>query len=191
MTEKDLINCNPPTQIKDVNIDDIPNYCKDGDVHSLKGVSGPGSSWLNESGKYGNGHSALCNPVQRGHIINDQDGMGSKPSREVVYRYSKALRGCDEAMTDLFRDIIVIDESGKSHNIPIIWGPQEKAVEAIVQQNVRKDDSAVVDRIRLPMLAITGTAIPVSLIGHAGIQSSHRLHSPALSAGRATIASRS
>jgi hypothetical protein len=55
---------------------------------------------------------------------------------------------------DIFRDIVVIDEDGKAHNIPIIWGTQEKAVAAVLQSNVRKDESLVVDRIRLPMLAI-------------------------------------
>jgi hypothetical protein len=55
---------------------------------------------------------------------------------------------------DLFKDLIVIDEDGKAHKVPIIWGTQEKAVAAIIQDNVRKDNSLVVDRIRLPILAI-------------------------------------
>lgn len=97
------------------------------------------------------GKENLCDPMQTGQITND-------PKRfDTIYRYSKALRGTDTAVMDLFKNLVVIDEDGKSHNIPIIWGTQEKAVAAIVQDNVRKDNSLVVDRIRLPMLAISST----------------------------------
>mgnify|MGYP003339791720 FL=1 len=54
-------------------------------------------------------------------------------------------------------DLVVIDEDGKAHQVPIIWATQERAVAAILQQNVRKDETLVVDRIRLPMLAISAT----------------------------------
>lgn len=97
------------------------------------------------------GKENLCDPMQTGQITND-------PKRfDTIYRYSKALRGTDTAVMDLFKNLVVIDEDGKAHNIPIIWGTQEKAVAAIVQDNVRKDNSLVVDRIRLPMLAISST----------------------------------
>lgn len=97
------------------------------------------------------GKANLCDPMQTGQITND-------PKRfDTIYRYSKSLRGTDTAVMDLFKNLVVIDEDGKSHNIPIIWGTQEKAVAAIVQDNVRKDNSLVVDRIRLPMLAISST----------------------------------
>jgi hypothetical protein len=97
------------------------------------------------------GKENLCDPMQTGQITNE-------PKRfDTIYRYSKALRGTDTAVMDLFKNLVVIDEDGKSHNIPIIWGTQEKAVAAIVQDNVRKDNSLVVDRIRLPMLAISST----------------------------------
>jgi hypothetical protein len=62
-------------------------------------------------------------------------------------------------MLNLFNDIVVIDENGKAWPIPIIWGTQEKAVQFILADNVRKDDSLVVDRIRLPMLAIYNSDI--------------------------------
>jgi hypothetical protein len=78
----------------------------------------------------------------------------SPPNRNVVYRYAKSIRGTDEAVKDLFRDLVVIDENGKAHNVPIIWGTQERAVAYILQENMRKDESLVVDRIKLPMLAI-------------------------------------
>ncbi len=111
-------------------------------------------SWLEEATQQRTGHgdSALCDPQQTGHIINEQ-GL-SPPNRNTVYRYAKSLRGADEAMKKLFSDIIVEDESGKAHNVPIIWATQEKAVAYILQENVRQDESLVVDRIRLPMLAI-------------------------------------
>jgi hypothetical protein len=57
----------------------------------------------------------------------------------------------------MFSDLIVLDEAGKTFNVPIIWATQEKAVAYIIQENVRKDESLVVDRIRLPMLAINAS----------------------------------
>lgn len=97
------------------------------------------------------GKANLCDPIQTGQIINE-------PKRfDTIYRYSRALRGTDTAVMDLFRNLVVIDEDGKAHNVPIMWGTQEKAVAAIVQDNVRKDNSLVVDRIRLPMLAISSS----------------------------------
>lgn len=97
------------------------------------------------------GKANLCDPMQTGQIVNDPKKFNT------IYRYSKALRGADEAVMDLFRDLVVIDEDGKAHPVPIIWGTQERAVAAIVQDNVRKDNSLVVDRIKLPMLAISST----------------------------------
>jgi hypothetical protein len=62
-------------------------------------------------------------------------------------------------MLDLFNNVAVIDEDGKAHKIPIIWGTQEKAVAWILQDNTRKDGSLVVERIRLPAMAIYGSGI--------------------------------
>jgi hypothetical protein len=62
--------------------------------------------------------------MQTGQIVEDM----RNPEREVLYRYSKSLRGCDEAMLDLFSNVVVIDEDGKAHKVPIIWGTQERAV---------------------------------------------------------------
>ena len=101
---------------------------------------------------YGAANNA--DPMQAGKIVNDVDG---KIDDNTVYRYSKAVRGTDEGVMDLFRDIVVIDEDGKAIKVPIIWGTQERAVAAILQQNVRKDETIVVDRIKLPMLAISST----------------------------------
>lgn len=96
------------------------------------------------------GEKANCDPMQSGSIINDL----TKPTRNVVNRYSNALRGCDQGMIDLFRNLVVLDEDGKAWPVPIIWGTQEKAVAAIIQKNVRKDNSLVVDRPVLPFMAI-------------------------------------
>lgn len=167
MAEPDLNPCNEPGAIKNLNIDPPPPYCREGleeatsgtiqstpYLTSQKDVAGADMSWLEEASqkKMGHGHEALCDPQQTGHIINSQ-GM-EQPNLNTVYRYSKSIRGADEAMIEMFRDIIVLDEDGKAHNIPIIWATQEKAVAYVLQENTRKDESLVVDRIRLPMLAI-------------------------------------
>jgi len=153
MSQKNLNPCNEPGSIKDPNIDAIQPNCNP--EVSLKNVPGREMSWLIDevsNQKKGFGQSALGDPMMTGHIINEQ-GM-SPPNRNTLYRYSKSLRGSDEGVMDMFRDVVVIDEQGKAHNIPIIWATQEKAVAAILQENVRKDESLVVDRIKLPMLAI-------------------------------------
>jgi len=167
MSEPTLNPCNEPGPIKDLNIDPAPPFCREGKKISSSGtitdqpfldsqqdVTSRDMSWLEDATmkKLGNGQPALCDPQQTGHIINSQ-GM-SPPNINVVYRYAKSIRGTDEALKNMFNDLVVIDESGKAHNVPIIWGTQEKAVAYILQENTRKDESLVVDRIRLPMLAI-------------------------------------
>jgi len=167
MAEPDLNPCNQPGYVQDLNIDTPPPFCREGLAEKSSGTIGKepyltsqadvesrDMAWLEEAtqNKSGHGDSALCDPQQTGHIINEQ-GL-SPPNRNTVYRYAKSLRGADEAMKKMFSDIIVEDEAGKAHNVPIIWATQEKAVAYILQENVRQDDSLVVDRIRLPMLAI-------------------------------------
>ncbi len=168
MSDSNLNPCNEPGFITDLNIDPVPPFCREPKSIKSSGtidhkpflenqkdvISSTDLSWLEDAtlNKSGQGASALCDPQQTGHIVNEQ-GM-SPPNRNVVYRYAKSIRGTDEAVKDLFKDIIVSDEAGKVHQIPIIWGTQERAVAYILQENTRKDDSLVVDRIRLPMLAI-------------------------------------
>lgn len=169
MSQSESNSCNEPGYIKDLNVDAPPPYCGEMELdcnnqpikESHKSVAGRDFSWLEDEdlSKLGNGANAQCDPMQSGHIINDQLGGNVTSDRNYVYRYSKAIRGCDEGALDLFRDIIVIDEQGKAHNVPIIWATQEAAVAAILQDNVRKDASLVVDRIRLPMLAIHSSSI--------------------------------
>jgi hypothetical protein len=131
--------------------DKIPPFCGDDGTPSLKRVdSRPDLSWLKDHGsdKTGIGQSANCDPMLAGKIVNDTNRT------DISYQYTKAMRGCDEGVMDLFRDIVVIAEDSSVHKVPIIWATQEKAVAAVLQSNVRKDNSLVVDRIRLPILAI-------------------------------------
>lgn len=121
------------------------------------GPKGLGSGWLEQAAasKSGFGRQAQCDPMQTGQIVNDM----KDPNRDVVYRYSKSIRGCDEAMMDLFNNIVVLDEDGKAHKVPIIWGTQERAIAWMLQDNTKKDGSLVVERIRLPMMAIYSSGL--------------------------------
>lgn len=151
--EKSLIDCNPRDNKNSVNIDPVPKQCDDDCWPSQKRVPiQPPKDWYKRKtfNKLGLGQHWLCDPIQTGQIINDLD----TPNRDVIYRYSRSIRACDEAMLDMFRNVMVLDEQGKQHTVPIIWASQEKAVAAILQDNVRKDNSLVVDRIRLPIIAI-------------------------------------
>jgi len=122
-------DCAIDPSLKDVNtfFDDV--------VHTNKGLGADGN----------------CDPMMSGQIAQD---LAKTPNRDTIYRYSKGIRGCDEAMKDLFSNLIVIDERGVSHPVPILWSTQERAVAAVVQENVRKDTSLVVDRVRLPLMSI-------------------------------------
>lgn len=102
------------------------------------------------------GINATTDPMQSGSLIND---ITQPVNNKVINRYSNALRGCDQGVTDLFRNIVVLDEDGKAHPVPIMWGTQEKAVAIILQNNVRKDNSLVVDRPILPMMALSSVDI--------------------------------
>jgi hypothetical protein len=159
--EPDLNPCNT-NYVEDINTDGVLPPCHEQRVdefgtpilESQKETFGQVLSWLEDPTlvKKGVGQSANGDPMQQGFIINGQRDGQNDPS--VIYRYGRSLYGTDEAMKDLFRDIVVIDEMGKAHNVPIFWGTQEQAVAIILQSNVRQDDSLVVDRVRLPLLAI-------------------------------------
>lgn len=143
--EKKLTECEPNSPIEtDRNQEKPPKDCP--------GPSDLGLGWIEKHArsKVGIGKEAQCDPMQTGQIVEDLND----PERQVIYRYSKSLRGCDEAMVDLFNNVVVIDEDGKAHKVPIIWGTQERAVAWMLQDNTRKDGSLVVERIRLPMMAI-------------------------------------
>lgn len=151
--EKSLVECEPRDNKNFDNIDPVPKQCGDDNWPSQKRVPrNPPLDWR-QVPKIPNtklGQTGNCDPIQTGQIINDLD----TPNREVVYRYARGIRANDEAMLDTFRNIKVIDDQGQQHTVPIIWASQEKAVDMILQDNVRKDNSLVVDRIRLPIMAI-------------------------------------
>jgi hypothetical protein len=148
--EKKLNECDsiPPVET---------NRNKEKTPDSCPGPEGIGLGWVEKAArsKVGIGKEAQCDPMQTGQIVND----AKDPEKDVIYRYSKSLRGCDEAMVDLFNNVSVIDEDGKAHKVPIIWGTQERAVSWILQENTRKDGSLVVDRIRVPVMAIYSSGL--------------------------------
>jgi hypothetical protein len=144
------INCQSPLG-QNNNIDPPPGYCNQDELNQ-NNVGNGKESWISDSQnqKTNLGKENNCDPMQTGQIINDLDST----NRNNIYRYAKSLRGTDEAVMDLFRNIVVLDESGKAHPIPIMWGTQERAVAFLLQENTRKDNTLVVDRIKLPLMAI-------------------------------------
>lgn len=142
--QKSLNECGEKGLPGNLQNDPPPQFCENNGTRD--------DGWLEDASnkKIGLGENQLCDPVQTGQIINDPN----EPNPNVIYRYTKAIRGCDEAVMDMFKNIVVLDEDGKAHPVPIIWATQERAVAAILQDNVRKDNTVVVDRIKLPMLAI-------------------------------------
>jgi hypothetical protein len=100
------------------------------------------------------GQQANCDPMQSGSIIND---MTAPANRKYIHRYTNALRGCDQGVTDLFKNVVVLDEDGKAWPVPIMWGTQEKAAAYVVQNQARKDNTLVVNRPILPLMAIHST----------------------------------
>jgi len=159
MTQKHLPPCNePPVDPTTLNQDPPVPFCADDGTPNLNRVGSelPDIGWFQENlqKKSGSGSADICDPQTKGFIYNDLN----TPDRDVIYRYSRAIRGADEAMRDLFSDIVIIDENSKIWPVPIIWATQERAVAWILQANVRKDNSLVVDRIRLPHLAIHATS---------------------------------
>ena len=170
-SEPDLNQCNVPDFIKNLNVDTPPNNCEEIETDlsgqqvktNQKDVTSRDLSWLEEAtqSKKGIGQSALCDPLQTGHITNEQ-GF-SPPNRQTIYKYSKSIRGTDEAVQDMFRDLVVLDEDGKAHNVPIMWGTQERAVAHLLQSNVRKDEGLVVDRPRLPFMSIVSKDMSYNL----------------------------
>lgn len=149
--EKSLVECKEITPLQDSIVNDkIPQECADDGEPSLKRVDTQADlSWLKEhDGKTGIGQSGLCDPLQSGRIIKDDENS------EYGFRYTKAIRGADEAMLDMFSQLVVIDENATPHKVPILYATQERAVAAVLQDNVRKDNTLVVDRIRLPIMAI-------------------------------------
>jgi hypothetical protein len=149
MADKSLNDCNgqPFFERPDI-LDPVPGNCGPQEP-SLRAVSE--DSLTDCPKRDGLGEPANCNPVQTGHIV---DEPGRPFSQETITRYSQVLRACDQAMREMFSDLSVIDEDSVAHRVPITIAGPEKAVAFILQENVRKDNTLVVDRIRLPMLSL-------------------------------------
>lgn len=155
--EKTLQDCNEPSPLQNSkNIDPVPEECADDFFPSQRRIAeNPAMDWQlpKRKSKLGPpelGDHALCDPIQTGQLLNDLDN----PNRDTIYRYSRALRGANEAMLNMFSNTVVLDEEGKAHAVPIMWASQERAVAALIQENVRKDPSIVVSRIKLPIMSI-------------------------------------
>ena len=154
--------CNDISPVEEpLNEDKIPGLCRcEGD--SLNAADQPDLGWLTDAceelGRETGGTSGLCDPMQTGSIVNDL----RNPDRNTIYRYAKGIRHADMAMKDMFSNLVVLDTNGKAFGVPIIYGSQERAVAAIMFDNVRKDNSLVVDRIRLPLLSIYQSGIQYS-----------------------------
>lgn len=101
----------------------------------------------------GLGNSQNCDPMQSGKLRNDP----TNPDRNYLFRYTKALRACDEAMLNLFSGMEILDINGKAKKVPIQYATYERAVANLLQNNVRADNSLVTERIVLPVMAIHQT----------------------------------
>lgn len=159
-SEKSLNDCNPQFPQNLPNEDQSPPMCgrKDNEINK-RAINDENLNWLKENLETRDGLGAKndCDPMKRGILRNTVDDPN------VLYRYTQSIRGCTEAIQDMFSNIEVIDENGKAHGVPVISATQEKAVAIIMQDNVRKDNSTVVDRIKLPMLAISWTDTQIDM----------------------------
>ena len=144
------------------NFDDPPPFCRDTCPPEKASYKDVNEKFFDDiiHTKKGIGAEANCDPMMTGQIVND---LAKDPKRNTIYRYSKALRGCDEALMDMFRNVVVIDDQAVAHPVPIIWATQERAVAAVVQENVRKDPSLVVDRVPLPMMSIYSSSLAYAI----------------------------
>ena len=148
MTKKYLNEC-PDLNPSVKNLDSPPPLCETECKSNQREKSFKDMNLM--EGNYRSGVHANCDPMQTGQIIQD---LERDPDRHTIYRYSKSVRGCDEAMLDLFSNIVIIDEQSVAHPVPIFWSSHERAVDFVVNENVRKDTSLVVDRVRLPMMSL-------------------------------------
>ena len=157
MTPQDLQGCDSPfPKAPNHNIDKAAGFCDaDGCPPDQTNQNTVDNLLGTVKTKKGLGQAVFCNPVSTGRFFSDPNN----PDTSTIYRYSRAIRAVDEAVQDLFRDVVVEDEMGVYHPVPIMWGSQEKAVEFIVQDNIRKDNSLVVDRVKLPLMSIYNAGI--------------------------------
>lgn len=157
MADKSLNECNDKGPDRDPNIDQPSNYCGPDIVNqpygSQRDVLHDSASERRKRNRIG--QAANCDPMQQSGW--NLEAIRVNPSRETINRYSQIFRGADQAMKDLFDDITVEDDNGVAHKVPIRLSTPEKAVAFILQENVRKDGTFVVDRIPLPLLSLNRT----------------------------------
>src|SRR4051812_43123078 len=95
----------PPEAVP--NLDPPPPYCPnedDGSPSFRRIATDPELAWLTDdtNAKTGLGAFNDCDPMLSGKIVNDTGRT------DISYQYSKALRGCDEAMMDMFSNVVVV-----------------------------------------------------------------------------------
>jgi hypothetical protein len=105
------------------------------------------------------GKNQTCDPYLTGQIVED---MAADPKRNIIYRYPQALRGINEGMKNLFSNVVVLDEAGSQHQVPIFWASRERAVEFLVQENIR-EKSTVTDHVTLPLMSIMATGFSMNM----------------------------
>lgn len=150
-----FVPCNPLNgPQEDLNRDLPPPFCGPGVLPSQKDVPAFQDDCRQKSGI---GQSALCDPQAMGHIHKDQGP--EEAGRDVITRYSGALRGYDEAVRDLFTDVIVRDDDDNIFRVPTLIKTPERAVKWMFQSNVHKDPTLVVGRVRLPLLSLHRSGI--------------------------------
>lgn len=164
MAKKTLNQCAEPGQVYSnekqpyaTNCEDVAQFksCEGiENLHHAPNASFEGIDQDTMSIKEGLGEPSYCDPMVKGTIFEEPGSQKLPSDRSVIYRYSKGYRAIDEAVFKLFQNINVSDERGKIFRVPIIWGTQERAVAVILQNNVRKDNTGVVDRIVLPAMSI-------------------------------------
>lgn len=151
--QKSINECNVPDSVGNLKSDPPIPFCEyDGssnlnDLHPF--IDAPCEQMK------GFGNQRNCDPMQSGRIRNDPEN----PDRGVINKYPRALRGCNEAMLDLFSNLEIITVDSRIKRVPIIWATYERAVAVLLDGNIREDNSLVTDRIRLPSMSIieTGT----------------------------------
>jgi len=166
MTKKSLHECAEPSQPlprspKDPPVQNCPpNEAKfqecDG-IENLYNAPSANFSGIDEDLTYkreGLGEPNYCDPMLAGKIVDDQDDAELPPDRSVIYRYAQGFRSIDEAVKKLMMHLNVIDDNGKVFTVPVVWGSQDAAVDFILQSNVRKDNTAVTDRVMLPAISV-------------------------------------
>jgi hypothetical protein len=150
--QKNLNDCNEKSPLQEnLNSDEAKPFCNPDTTESKRDTGGVDTSWLRDNTFQKEfGFSKQCDPATKGYQENNLEN----PSRNMIYKSENAIRGADQAIQDLFSDITVRDHNGKIWPVPIVYSAPQKAVAFITQSNIRKDNSMVVDKIKLPLLSI-------------------------------------